>query len=61
MRRVIDFRGFRIDVSRQIEKVRPSAVKAGVDLDAMSTEEALFYASKTNQQTVPEFLGIVEN
>lgn len=58
MRRWIDFRGLRIDISRQIESVKPQAKESGVDLDKMSDAEAIFYASKAKGQTIPEFLGI---
>lgn len=61
MKRIVEFRGFRIDVTRQIEKVRPSAEKAGVDLDAMNDVEALFYASKEEGVSIPELIGIAKN
>lgn len=61
MKRWIEFRGLRIDISRQIESVKPTAKEAGVDLDKMSDSEALFYASRAKHQTIPEFLGIAEN
>ena len=61
MKRIVEFRGFRIDVTRQIEKVRPSAVKAGVDLDAMNDVQALFYVSKEAGVSIPELIGIAKN
>lgn len=57
MKRIIEFKGIRMDANRQIESVRPIAEKNGIDLDKLDTVEALFVASKIKNVSIPELLG----
>ena len=58
MRRMIEFKGFKFDVNREIEKIRPKAEKAGIDLDSLPDEEALFVAARLEGVSIPVLIGI---